>query len=220
RRAAGLSNDARPTPTASTDSRRRRTGRCRCPIAARQSVHGPYALTGWRCRCRSCDVVARQQWTRIADRSMGDMSASARAEPDPYVSLKSVYLAAKHLPDRMLHRRRREEARRRVLQLGRVQNILVVCYGNVCRSPYLEAVLRRALPTLNVISAGFVGPGRPVPENSLILAGQRGLNLAEFRSRAISRVNPACYDLVVVMDASQARYLTETFRVWPARIIV
>ncbi len=148
------------------------------------------------------------------------MSASARAEPNDYVSLKSVYLAAKHLPDRMLHRRRREEARRRVQQAGRVQNILVVCYGNVCRSPYLEAVLRRGLPTINVVSAGFVGPGRPVPENSLLLAGQRGLNLAEFRSRAISRVNPAGYDLVIVMDANQARYLTETFGVWPARIVV
>lgn len=148
------------------------------------------------------------------------MSASARAEPVPYVSLKSVYLAAKHLPDRMLHRRRREDARQRVLQLGRVQNILVVCYGNVCRSPYMEAVLRRALPAVNVVSAGFVGPGRPVPEHSLILAGQRGLNLAEFRSRAITRVNPAGYDLVIVMDTTQARYLTETFGVWPARIVV
>jgi protein-tyrosine phosphatase len=148
------------------------------------------------------------------------MSASARAELDDYVSLKSVYLAAKHLPDRVLHRRRREDARRRVVQAGRVQNILVVCYGNVCRSPYLEAVLRRGLPTMNVVSAGFVGPGRPVPENSLLLAGQRGLNLAEFRSRAISRVNPAGYDLVIVMDSNQARYLTETFGVWPARIVV
>jgi protein-tyrosine phosphatase len=164
--------------------------------------------------------MACEQRARVACRSVGDMSASARAELDDYVSLKSVYLAAKHLPDRVLHRRRREDARRRVVQAGRVQNILVVCYGNVCRSPYLEAVLRRGLPTMNVVSAGFVGPGRPVPENSLLLAGQRGLNLAEFRSRAISRVNPAGYDLVIVMDSNQARYLTETFGVWPARIVV
>jgi protein-tyrosine phosphatase len=137
-----------------------------------------------------------------------------------YDALKAVYKALKHLPDRLLHRRRYLEARKRLLALKTVRGILIVCHGNICRSPYLEAVLRRALPAVNVSSAGLVGPDRPVPKNSLTLAAERGLDLSAFRSRSISRVDAREIDLVIVMDPAQGHYLTRVFGVSPRRIIV
>lgn len=148
------------------------------------------------------------------------MTASNSEARSSYGSLKRAYTTARNFPDRVLHRRRRWEARRRVLQLERVRSILIVCHGNVCRSPYLEAGLRRALPGIQVSSAGFVGSGRPVPKNSLTLASQRGIDLAEFRSRPLARANVASADLVIVMDSGQARHISRAYRVSPARIVV
>ena len=62
--------------------------------------------------------------------------------------LKRIYHTARNLPYRVLHRRQHAQACRRVLKLDNVRSILVVCYGNICRSPYLEAVLRRDLPEI------------------------------------------------------------------------
>lgn len=137
-----------------------------------------------------------------------------------YRILKAAYWSVRHLPDRVFHRGRHLEARDRLLRLQPVRSILVVCHGNICRSPYLEAVLRRALPGFNVISAGLMGPGRPVPKNSLTLTAERGLDLSTFRSRPISRVNAREIDLVIVMDSAQARHLTRVFGVSPHRIII
>ncbi len=134
--------------------------------------------------------------------------------------LKRIYLTARNLPDRVLHQRRRTSARERILQLDSVSNILVVCYGNICRSPYLEAVLRRELPEIGVTSAGFAGPGRPVPAHALKLARMRGLDLSSFRSRPIGRANVDRTDLVIVMDTEQARHIARGYRISPSRIVL
>ena len=151
---------------------------------------------------------------------MGDISATSTDKRTTDSTLKRIYRTARNLPDRLLHQRRRSSANRRILQIDSVSSILVVCYGNVCRSPYLEAVLRRELPEITVSSAGFVGPGRPVPPHALTLARSRGLDLSAFRSRPIGRANVAGTDLVVVMDREQARHIARGYRISPSRIIV
>ena len=133
---------------------------------------------------------------------------------------KVAYWWVRHVLDHVLHRRRHLEARERLARLQPVRSILVVCHGNICRSPYLEAVLRRELPAVRVISAGLVGPDRPVPENSLTLTAKRGLDLSTFRSRSLSRVNAREIDLVIVMDSAQKDHLARVHGVSPARIIV
>jgi protein-tyrosine phosphatase len=134
--------------------------------------------------------------------------------------LRHAYDAARHLPDRVLHRRRHVAALRRLEREQRPRKILVVCYGNVCRSPYLQAVLQRALPDLEVMSAGFYGSDRPVPPASLTLSVKRGLDLSRFRSRPLSQSMVSSAELVVVMDSNQATQMSRMFRVSPARIVI
>ena len=125
-----------------------------------------------------------------------------------------------NLPDRLLHKRRHRAAVRAVSLLGRPQTILVVCHGNICRSPYMEAVLQRALPDIKVTSAGFVGPGRPVPPFSLDVSAKRGLDLSGFRSRPLVPAAVREMDLVVVMDERQARYVASYLGASPERIVL
>jgi protein-tyrosine phosphatase len=135
-------------------------------------------------------------------------------------TLALAYHTTRRLYDRFLHPRRHLAALRRLANAKPVRRILVVCHGNICRSPYLEAVLQRGLPDAVITSAGFVGRDRPVPENSIAVSAQRGLDLSRHRSRPItqSKINDA--DLVIVMDAAQARQVARMFRVKRERIVI
>jgi len=131
-----------------------------------------------------------------------------------------VYRSLCNAVDTVLHPRRHRAAVQRLRGQELVRSILVVCHGNICRSPYLAAVLQRALPDVSVSSAGFVGAGRTVPEHSNVLAAQRGLDLAGHRSRLVTRDLLDQTDLLVVMDGRQAQYLTRGFGVSEERIVV
>jgi protein-tyrosine phosphatase len=133
---------------------------------------------------------------------------------------KHAYRAARALPDRALHQRRYQGVLQHLSRGQRPRTILVVCHGNICRSPYLQAVLQRSLPDLSVASAGFFGSDRGVPEIAVALGAERGLDLSGYRSRPLTRSTVNGADLVVVMDAEQARHLTRMFPINRARIIV
>ena len=103
--------------------------------------------------------------------------------------------------------------------------ISVLCYGNVCRSPYLEAALRHELATLRnnntrVDSAGFVGPHRPSPELALACAADHGLDLAPHRSRLVTPEILEAADLVLVMDESQRDTLSRDYPKLKARVVI
>ena len=134
--------------------------------------------------------------------------------------MKPAYHVARNLPDRLLHRRRHRAVRQRLSSAQRPKRILVVCYGNVCRSPYMQAVLQRALPDTTIMSAGFVGSGRAVPDTSLAISARRGFDLSRFRSRPLTPAAVNGADLIVAMDVEQARELVVRFPTSPVRIVI
>lgn len=152
--------------------------------------------------------------TARGERISGERSSGARQ------MAKRAYHALRNLPDRLLHRRRHEAVRTRLSSAHAPRKILVVCYGNVCRSPYLQAVLQRALPKTEISSAGFVGADRAVPDASLAISAKRGLDLSRFRSRPLVPSVVTGADLIIVMDAHQAQDIAARFPVNPARIVI
>ena len=82
--------------------------------------------------------------------------------------------------------------------------ILVVCEGNICRSPMGEALLAQALPGMLVRSAGLGAlVGHPADDIALQLMQERGVDINAHRARQITW--PLCMesDLVLVMDIDQ-----------------
>lgn len=120
---------------------------------------------------------------------------------------------------RLLAPARHRAARDKVRALPPVSTVLVVCYGNVCRSPYLEAILRTRLPRARVYSAGFVGPGRTVPQESLTVAAARGTDLGNHLSQLLTPDLVRAADLVLVMDTAQEKALTKRYRIARARVV-
>ena len=86
--------------------------------------------------------------------------------------------AVKRIQERLSHPLRRKLALARLRNRPRPTNVLVLCLGNICRSPYAGQVLRRRLNGGNlgeveVRSAGLIGPGRPSPQHAIEVAGRR-----------------------------------------------
>jgi protein-tyrosine phosphatase len=90
-------------------------------------------------------------------------------------------------------------------------SILVVCTGNICRSPLAEAFLRAALTERlhdaapRVASAGVIGrPGALAMPETVRAAGERGLDISTHRVRRLAIDDIVEADLVIAM-ASEHR---------------
>jgi len=130
--------------------------------------------------------------------------------------LRRLARAARHAPDRLLHRIRHRRLVRRLARRGHPRSVLFVCHGNICRSPYAAAAFSRALPQwlrehVRITSAGFIGADRPAPPTAQRVAARRGLDLSEHRSALISPMSVQGADLIVVMDARQRAAVCDVF---------
>jgi protein-tyrosine-phosphatase len=71
-----------------------------------------------------------------------------------------------------------------------------------------------------VSSAGFFGPNRLAPPAAITVARRRGVDLTGHHSRLLGHELLEGVDLVVVMNAPQARELRRLFRVTGDRVLV
>ncbi len=68
------------------------------------------------------------------------------------------------------------------------ESILVVCTGNVCRSPIGERLLRQHLPDRHITSAGILGlEGYPADECAQDVARRHGISLDGHVARRLTR---------------------------------
>ncbi|NOG31669.1 low molecular weight phosphotyrosine protein phosphatase [Halomonas sp. TBZ9] len=90
------------------------------------------------------------------------------------------------------------------------QHILVVCIGNICRSPVAEAMLRKQLPGKQLSSAGLnavVDEG--VDPKARQLAEQAGLEVASHKARQLTPAMLQAADLILVMSDGQRRAIAD-----------
>ena len=98
-----------------------------------------------------------------------------------------------------------------------VRRVLMVCMGNICRSPTAEAVLRHKLDaaglgeTVTVDSAGTHAwhSGSPPDQRSTTHAARRGYSLAGLRAREVVEADFDQFDLILAMDWDNLALLEE-----------
>ncbi|MEA9389283.1 protein tyrosine phosphatase [Acerihabitans sp. TG2] len=88
-------------------------------------------------------------------------------------------------------------------------SILVVCMGNICRSPIGEGLLKRALPTKNISSAGLSALiGQHADKMTIELAKNDNLNLDFHIARQITPAMCRENDLILVMEKKHVDMIT------------
>jgi protein-tyrosine-phosphatase len=139
-------------------------------------------------------------------------------------TIRKAGASVRHAPDRLLHAYRRTRTLRKLEQAGRVRSVLMVCHGNICRSPFAAALLahlaREEQIELRVTSAGFVGPRRNPPESALRAAARRQIDMSSHVSALVDHNALLSADLVCVMEARQASRLRSQFDTSGGNIVV
>ena len=86
-------------------------------------------------------------------------------------------------------------------------NILMVCTGNICRSPMAEGLLRQLLdrksgvPRARIVSAGTYGlDGEPAAPFAIQAASEMGVDITGHRARSLDREMVLRADLILAME--------------------
>ena len=87
--------------------------------------------------------------------------------------------------------------------------ILMVCLGNICRSPLAEGILESKLdPTLFIVESSGTGSwhvGNMPDKRSIAVANKYGLDISKQRGRHFISEDFNAYDFIFVMDNSNKK---------------
>ena len=91
----------------------------------------------------------------------------------------------------------------------RIGKVLVVCVGNICRSPMAEAMLQHELKDktdVSVTSAGLGSlAGHAASKHAVALMEERGLDISGHKARQLTPELIGDSDLILVMEAGHRR---------------
>ncbi|MBC8449462.1 MAG: low molecular weight protein arginine phosphatase [Chloroflexi bacterium] len=104
----------------------------------------------------------------------------------------------------------------------RPQRVLIVCTGNVCRSPVATGLLCQRLAAdglageVMVHSAGTWGlDGEPASAHAVRVMAERGVDIGEHRARTLRPYDVAAADLILTMEERHRRSI---FHIQPAAL--
>lgn len=93
-----------------------------------------------------------------------------------------------------------------------IKSVLVVCVGNICRSPVGERLLRSALPDMTITSAGLAAVvGSGADATALEAAREINLDLEGHVARHLTNVIGGEHDLILVMEPGHRAEISRRF---------
>ena len=110
------------------------------------------------------------------------------------------------------HELRRRLAGEPALPEGALRRVLVICHGNICRSPFGEALIAVRAPALEVRSAGLhASDGNPADLQAIACAQRMGVSLVAHRSQLATNDLLGWADLILVMQGAHVAEIARRF---------
>ncbi|AIY43418.1 Low molecular weight protein-tyrosine-phosphatase Wzb [Collimonas arenae] len=89
-----------------------------------------------------------------------------------------------------------------------IDHILVVCIGNICRSPMAEALLRRDFPQKTIRSAGIGAlVGHAADPSAVRIMQQQGIDIQAHRAQSLAGWMISQANLILTMERDQKRHI-------------
>ncbi|EKO3483722.1 low molecular weight phosphotyrosine protein phosphatase [Vibrio fluvialis] len=93
-------------------------------------------------------------------------------------------------------------------------NILLVCVGNICRSPIAEQIFKNRFPEKNISSAGISVDksglsGSAANESALKIAKKNGVDISSHLAKQLTSEICSKFDLILVMEKGHISALSE-----------
>lgn len=93
-------------------------------------------------------------------------------------------------------------------------SVMILCVGNICRSPLAEALLARELPDYTICSAGFKAlVGNPADPLAIKVGAAHRLDLRSHRAQQVSHWLCQQVELILVMEQAHKTQLEQQFPV-------
>lgn len=93
------------------------------------------------------------------------------------------------------------------------KRILVLCHGNIIRSPFVEHRLKQLLPDAKIASAGLACiSGRPADPRAILAARSYNVDLGSHRAKPLTKKLLSEADVILTMDCRNSAML---LAVWP-----
>jgi glycosyltransferase involved in cell wall biosynthesis/protein-tyrosine-phosphatase len=176
---------------------------------------GRALLTAYRSVALIPHIDARPVRERRGD-AAGALDASAISRPIGPLQLcgglaraavESVSRKVAHWGARRAMKRLRRNPAPVAARARRAQHVLMVCHGNIIRSPFAARVVKQAINgtgSVSVASAGLEAvAGRPAHATAIELANARRVDLGGHAAARVTRELVARSDLIFVMDIRQ-----------------
>ncbi len=91
-----------------------------------------------------------------------------------------------------------------------IGSVLVVCVGNICRSPAGERILAQSCPSLKVESAGIAAlEGHAADETMSEVSRLQGVSLEGHVARQFTAELAADFDLILALEKGHIRVINE-----------
>lgn len=102
-----------------------------------------------------------------------------------------------------------------------IQNILVICLGNICRSPMAEGLLKQRYPDKKISSAGLreITVGWSADPFSIRVMKENGIDISRHRARLLTNDLLKNVDLVITMEKEQSDIVKYSFPNFRGKII-
>ncbi|MBN3804562.1 low molecular weight phosphotyrosine protein phosphatase [Paraburkholderia sp. Ac-20336] len=89
-----------------------------------------------------------------------------------------------------------------------IDTVLIVCEGNLCRSPIGQGLLQNELADIKVMSAGLsASTGTPIDRVACEMLSDRGIDMSSHRARRVNERICVAADLILVMELAQKQVI-------------